>query len=55
VIVSQSAQGIHSMETTEITGVEVPISVAPPPAKETISVAQARKLEGKGHIITVSS
>jgi hypothetical protein len=55
VIVSQSAQGIHSIETTEITGVEVPISVAPPPAKETISVAQARKLEGKGHIITVSS
>jgi hypothetical protein len=55
VIVSQSARHIHSIETTEITGVEVPISVAPPPAKETISVAQARKLEGKGHTVTVSS
>lgn len=55
VIVSQSAQYIHSIETTDITAVEVPISVSPPPVRETISVAQARKLEGGGRATTVSS
>jgi hypothetical protein len=55
VVVAQSARYIHSVVTTDITAAEVPISVSPPPARETISVAQARKLEGGGHPTTVSS
>jgi hypothetical protein len=55
VVISQSAQHIHSVETTDVTAVEVPISVAPPPARETISVAQARTLEGRRRIVAVSS
>ncbi len=54
VIVSQSARYVHSVETTDIKAVEVPISVSPPPARETISVAQAHKLEGGERTTTVS-
>jgi hypothetical protein len=54
VIISQSAQHIHSVETTDITAVEAPISVSPPPASETIGVAEARTLEGRRRIVAVS-
>ncbi|MGD1058439.1 MAG: hypothetical protein ABR992_13615 [Solirubrobacteraceae bacterium] len=55
VTLSQSAQHAHVTETTDITAVEVPLSISPPPPGETISVARARKLEGPGHKVTVSS
>jgi hypothetical protein len=55
VTLSQSAQHAHFTETTDITAVEVPLAISPPPSGETISVAQARKLEGPGHTVTVSS
>jgi hypothetical protein len=55
VTMSQSAQHAHFAETTDITAVEVPLAISPPPPGETISVAQARKLEGAGRTITVSS
>jgi hypothetical protein len=55
VTLSQSAQHAHFTETTDITAVEVPLAISPPPPGETISVAQARKLEGPGHTVTVSS
>ncbi len=35
---------IHSSSAIEITGTEVPVSVEPPPAKETIGEAQLKKL-----------
>jgi hypothetical protein len=44
VTVSQSAQHAHFTETTDITAVEVPLALSPPPPGETISVAEARKL-----------
>jgi hypothetical protein len=40
VTVMQDAQYVHSTETTDITAVEVPLSVSPPPARETIGVAE---------------
>ena len=55
VVVSESAQHIHSIETTDITAIEAPISVFPPPAEETISVAQARALEGRSRVVSVRS
>jgi hypothetical protein len=54
VTLSQRAQHAHVTVDTDITAVEVPLSISPPPPRETISVAQARKLEGPGHTTTVS-
>ncbi len=42
VILSENGQYIHSIVSTDITAIEIPVKVSPPPARETISRARAR-------------